>query len=100
MRRARVAAKLLRPASVAAMFLTASASAFAADAAAAPAVFGIPVEFILFALTLLGVALFHNHTLRVALTGLAVITAYKLLFTGFNAGPGVQGLISHFSHEW
>ena len=51
--------------------------------------FGIPVEFILFALTLLGVALFHNHTLRVGLTGLAVITAYKLVFTGFKAGPGI-----------
>ncbi len=31
----------------------------------------IPVEFILFALTLLGVALFHHYTLQVALTGLA-----------------------------
>ena len=62
--------------------------------------FGIPVDFILFALTLLGVALFHNHTLRVGLTGLAVITAYKLVFTGFKNGPGIQGLISHFGHEW
>ena len=35
---------------------------------------GIPVDFILFALTLLGVALFHHHTLHVALTGLAAIT--------------------------
>ena len=32
--------------------------------------FGIPVDFILFALTLLGVAVFHHHTLPVALTGL------------------------------
>jgi Na+/H+ antiporter NhaD/arsenite permease-like protein len=97
---ARAAANLLRPASIAAVFLSACGSAFAADAAAAPAVFGIPVDFILFALTLLGVALFHNHTLRVGLTGLAVITAYKLLFTGFKTGPGIQGLISHFGHEW
>jgi len=29
-------------------------------------VFGIPVDFILFALTLLGVALFHRYTLPVA----------------------------------
>jgi len=97
---ARAAAHLLRPASVVAVFLFACGPAFAADAAAGPAVFGIPVEFILFALTLLGVALFHNHTLRVGLTGLAVITAYKLLFTGFKAGPGIPGLISHFGHEW
>jgi Na+/H+ antiporter NhaD/arsenite permease-like protein len=100
MRRARAAANLLRPSSIAAIFLTSSASAFAADAVAGPAVFGIPVDFILFALTLLGVALFHNHTLRVGLTGLAAITAYKLVFTGFKDGPGVRGLVSHFGHEW
>ena len=100
MKHARTAANLLRPATIAAMFLCASASANAADATAGPAVFGIPVEFILFALTLLGVALFHHHTLRVGLTGLAAITAYKLMFTGFKAGPGVGGLISHFGHEW
>jgi Na+/H+ antiporter NhaD/arsenite permease-like protein len=64
------------------------------------AVFGIPVEFILFGLTLLGVALFHHHTLAVALTGLASIVGYKLLFTGFKAGPGLAGLGAHFHHEW
>ncbi len=97
---ARAAANLLRPASIAAVFLSACGSAFAADGTTGPAVFGIPVEFILFALTLLGVALFHNHTLRVGLTGLAVISAYKILFAGFKTGPGVQGLISHLGHEW
>src|SRR5438477_362684 len=40
-------------------------------------VLGIPVDFILFALTLLGVALFHHHTLPIALVGLAAITGYK-----------------------
>lgn len=45
--------------------------------------FGIPVDFILFGLTLLGVALFHNHTLPVALTGVAAIAVYKIVFTGF-----------------
>jgi hypothetical protein len=44
-----------------------------------PHLFGIPVEFFLFALTLLGVALFHKHTMYVALTGLAVNFAFKLL---------------------
>jgi len=100
MNHARAAAELLRPAFVAAMFLSASGSANAADGAAGAAVFGIPVEFILFALTLLGVALFHNHTLRVGLSGLAAITAYKLMFTGFRDGPGVAGLVFHFGHEW
>ncbi len=64
------------------------------------AVFGIPVEFILFACTLLGVALFHHHTLAVALTGLASIVGYKLVFTGFKTGAGVAGLAAHFHHEW
>jgi hypothetical protein len=53
---------------------------------------GVPVEFVLFALTLARVALFHHHTLYVALIGLAVITLYKLGFTGFKAGPGLGGL--------
>ena len=53
-----------------------------------------------FAVTLLGVALFHHHTLRVALIGLATITVYKLLFTGFKTGPGFDGLIAHLHHEW
>jgi Na+/H+ antiporter NhaD/arsenite permease-like protein len=60
----------------------------------------IPFEFVLFALTLLGVALFHRHTLQVALTGLAAITLYKLAFTGFNTGPGLAGLGLHLAHEW
>ena len=41
--------------------------ALPACAASGPAVAGIPVDFILFALTLLGVALFHNATLFVAM---------------------------------
>src|SRR6478752_8347430 len=45
---------------------------------------GIPLDFILFALTLLGVALFHHHTLAVALTGLAAIAVFKLAFGDFS----------------
>ena len=73
-------------------------SAFAETSATA--LWGIPVDFILFALTLLGVALFHHHTLKVALTGLAVITLHKVLFTGFTQGAGVPGLGLHLAHEW
>ena len=58
-------------------------------------VLGIPVDFILFGLTLLGVALFHRHTLPIALTGLAAITAYKIAFTGFKSGTGLPGLAYH-----
>ena len=62
--------------------------------------FGIPLDFILFALILAGVALFHRHTLGVALAGLAVITLYKLGFTGFKTGAGLPGLGTHLMHEW
>ena len=48
---------------------------------------GVPFEVVLFALTLLGVALLHGRTLEVALTGLAAVTAYKLLAVG-STGPG------------
>ncbi len=43
-----------------------------------PVIFGIRVEFILFGLTLLGIALFHHHVLKIALTGLTVIFTYKI----------------------
>ena len=63
-------------------------------------VFGIPVDFILFGLTLLGVAVFHHYTLQVALTGLAAITIYKVVFTGFKFGAGLAGFAQHMQHEW
>jgi Na+/H+ antiporter NhaD/arsenite permease-like protein len=61
---------------------------------------GIPLDFILFALTLLGVALFHHHTLYVALAGLAVITLYKLGFGDFSGVTGLAGLAGLLRHEW
>lgn len=75
----------------------------AATSAAGPEplyLLAIPVDFILFGVTLLGVALFHHHTLRIALGGLLAITVYKLLFTGFKFGTGFDGLAEHLSHEW
>ena len=65
-----------------------------------PSVAGIPVDFILFALVLAGVAIFHHHTLRVAVIGLAVIALYKLAFTDFAGVPGFAGLGRHLVHEW
>ena len=62
--------------------------------------FGVPVEFILFAIILIGVALLHHYTLYVALSGLAVITGYKLAVTGFKFGAGFAGLALHLQHEW
>jgi Na+/H+ antiporter NhaD/arsenite permease-like protein len=61
---------------------------------------GVPIDFVLFGLTLAGVALFHHHTLQVALIGLGVIVLYKLGFTGFKTGPGFGGLAQHLAHEW
>ena len=60
----------------------------------------IPVEFVLFGLTLLGVALFHRHTLKVALLGLLAITAYKVFLGGFDGMPGFIGLEWHLLEEW
>lgn len=62
--------------------------------------FGIPIEFVLFALTLLGVALFHHRTFTVAMTGLAAILAYKLLFADFDGQAGLAGLALHLQHQW
>jgi Na+/H+ antiporter NhaD/arsenite permease-like protein len=80
--------------------LIASFPTSALAAGASPTVVGIPVDFVLFALTLLGVALFHNATLYVAVTGLTVISLYKVFVTGFHTGAGFVGLIGHLGHEW
>jgi Na+/H+ antiporter NhaD/arsenite permease-like protein len=61
---------------------------------------GVPFDFVLFGLTLAGVAIFHHHTLQVALIGLGAIVLYKLVFTGFKTGPGLGGLALHMAHEW
>jgi len=66
----------------------------------APALLGVRIEFILFGVTLLGVALFHDRTLQVAASGLGAIVLYKLLVTGFGEGSGIAGLLLHLEHEW
>jgi Na+/H+ antiporter NhaD/arsenite permease-like protein len=74
---------------------------FAEGASAGPSIGGIRIEFILFGLLLLGVALFHHHTFYVALSGFGVIVLYKLFFvTGFDwyekflgSHPFIQQLI-------
>lgn len=54
---------------------------------------GIDIAFLIFGLTLAGVAVFHNKTMYVALTGLALLLAYKVGFTAFNP-------VQHLQHEW
>lgn len=37
--------------------------------------------------------------MKVALTGLAVISGYKIGFTGFKSGPGMFGFVDHLGHH-
>ena len=61
---------------------------------------GIPFEFLLFAVTLVGVASLHDRTLQVAAIGLAAIVGYKLFIAGFHGHPGLPGLAAHLQAEW
>ncbi len=60
----------------------------------------IPAEFLIFGVTLLGVAVFHRHTLGIALVGLLTIIAYKIFFGDFHGAPGAVGLLFHLQYEW
>ncbi len=53
------------------------------------------LEFIIFGLTLVGVALFHKQTMWVALTGMTLIIIYKLLFQD----PSAPFLLLHHLAE-
>lgn len=61
---------------------------------------GIPIEFYFFALILLFVALFHNHVLKTALIGLAIVSLYKIGYAEFKTGTGINGFAGHLVHEW
>jgi Na+/H+ antiporter NhaD/arsenite permease-like protein len=80
------------------IFLLLVPVAWATDVSAS-AVNGVPLEFLFFAATLAGVALFHRHVLPIALGGLAALLCYKLAFTGFKTGAGFPGLVAHLAHE-
>ena len=67
---------------------------------AGPTVAGIPVEFILFATVLLGVALFHHYTFPIAAGGALAIALYKIFFSPFKTGAGWSGFGLHLLHEW
>ena len=76
------------------------AVSFAQSNNSIPSIGPVRVEFILFGLTLLGVALFHHHTMRVALIGLAVILLFKFIFDhGFNLREHIFGSQSS-EGEW
>ena len=67
---------------------------------ASPALLGVPIEFVLFGLTLFGIALFHKRALTISLAGLLAILAYEALVTAFPTGRGAQALLAHIEHEW
>jgi len=83
-------------------------AAFALPAAAATGPYApqlvmigpVPLDFVLFAAVLLCVALFHHYTFQVAVTGLVVISIYKIAITGLRTGPGLAGFAAHLGHEW
>ena len=86
---------------VALMLAAVPIAVLAADGTfAGPRIAGIPVEFILFAVVLAGVALFHNYTLPIAVTGALAIALYKIVFSPFRSGAGVGGFVTHLGHEW
>lgn len=64
-----------------------------------PVIAGIRIEFILFALTLIGVAVFHHKTMYVALTGLAAILLVKYGFSEFSFSEHIIGTASK-EGEW
>ncbi|MDO8502487.1 MAG: hypothetical protein Q7S20_11660 [Gemmatimonadaceae bacterium] len=90
----------MRSLSIAALLLAALPAPAVAAGFSGPAIGPVPIEFILFGLVLAGVALFHLHTLRIAVIGVIVITLYKLIASPFETGAGVGGFGLHLAHEW
>jgi Na+/H+ antiporter NhaD/arsenite permease-like protein len=64
-----------------------------------PSVAGIRIEFLLFAVTLIGVAVFHHKTMYVALAGLAAILLVKYIFSDFSLADHIVGTASR-EGEW
>jgi Na+/H+ antiporter NhaD/arsenite permease-like protein len=64
---------------------------------------GIPLEFLIFAATLAGVACFHHHVLPIAVGGMLIVVLSKFMFGlgfGSHGGSGLTGFAAHLSHEW
>src|SRR3954453_14579706 len=57
---------------------------------------GVPAVFGLFALVLLGVALFHQRALVVTLAGLAAIVVFRSLADGL----GFAAVFKQLGHDW
>jgi Na+/H+ antiporter NhaD/arsenite permease-like protein len=76
------------------LILLSPVSLLAADGSV-PAIGPVRVEFIIFGLILLGVALFHKHTFWVAVIGLTVLLTFKFIFDpAFHIGEHLFGTTS------
>lgn len=84
---------------VALLLCAVPALAAASGGPASPHLGPVALEFVLFAGVLLGVALFHHHTLPIALAGAGTIALYKIVFAPFHAGAGLAGFAAHIGHE-
>ncbi len=67
---------------------------------AGPRIGPVPLEFVLFACVLAGVAFSHGHAMRFAIGGAVTIAIYKILLSPFGSGPGMRGFAAHLGHEW
>ena len=82
------------------MMLINVVTSIAETASVVPSIGPVRVEFILFAMTLIGVALFHKKTMYVALAGLVVILAFKFAFDpNFNLFNHLMGTAAR-EGEW
>ena len=94
----------MRPLSIAALMLLAvPGRAFAAAPElgfSGPQLGPVPIEFILFGLVLAGVAIFHNQTMKIAITGAVGIALYKIIASPFRTGAGLTGFGLHLESEW
>ncbi len=64
-----------------------------------PTAGGVAIEFILFALVLAGVALWHSHTLSIAVGGAVAVALYKIATSPFREGAGLAGFAAHLRGE-
>jgi Na+/H+ antiporter NhaD/arsenite permease-like protein len=83
-----------------ALFGSAAHAAGGAAPQAGPSLGPVPLEFVLFAAVLAGVALLHLHALKIAVGGALGIALYKILFSPFRVGAGIAGFGAHLGHEW
>jgi Na+/H+ antiporter NhaD/arsenite permease-like protein len=83
-----------------AMLLAGVSTTTCAAVFSGPQLAGIPIEFLLFACVLAGVALFHSYVLPIAVVGAVVIALYKIAISPFRTGAGAAGFAGHLEHEW